>query len=141
LEHRIRLHYHVDVVLCFSYILPVVEIIFTNEFEGWWEGLSEDEQAAVTRGVERLEQSGVTLDYPHSTAITQSRFAIRELRIQHKGRPYRVFYAFDPMRDAVLLIGGDKTGNDRFYDEMVPVADRIWEEYLREMDERNKRGS
>jgi hypothetical protein len=119
----------------------VVEIIFTDEFEAWWEGLSEDEQASVTRGVERLEQSGVTLDYPHSTAITQRRFAIRELRIQHKGRPYRVFYAFDPMRDAVLLIGGDKTGNDRFYDEMVPVADRIWEEYLREMDERNKRGS
>lgn len=38
-----------------------------------------------------------------------------------------------PTRDAVLLIGGDKTGNDRFYDEMVPVADRLWEEYLREV--------
>ena len=52
-----------------------------------------------------------------------------------------MFYALDPMRDAVLLIGEDKTGNDRFYDEMVPVADRIWEEYLRELDEPNERGS
>lgn len=122
------------------YSHSVIEIIFTDEFEAWWDALSEDEQASVTRGVERLQQAGVTLDHPYSSAITQSRFAIRELRIQHKGRPFRVFYAFDPMRDAVLLIGGDKTGNDRFYDEMVPLADRIWEEYLRELSKPDEEG-
>jgi hypothetical protein len=48
------------------------------------------------------------------------------------GFPYSVFYAFDPQRQAVLLIGGDKTGHDRFYEEMIPAAERIWAEYLRE---------
>jgi hypothetical protein len=49
---------------------------------------------------------------------------MRELRIQHEGRPYRVLYAFDPRRSAILLIGGDKTRSDRWYEEFVPAADR-----------------
>ena len=55
---------------------------------------------------------------------------MRELRVQHEGRPYRVLYAFDPRRVAVLLIGGDKTGNDRWYQEFVPRADRLYDEHL-----------
>ena len=58
---------------------------------------------------------------------------MRELRIQHEGRPYRVLYAFDPRRAAILLLGGDKTGNDRWYDEHVPIADTLYDEYLREL--------
>jgi len=60
---------------------------------------------------------------------------MRELRRQCKGRPLRTFYAFDPRRTAILLIGGDKTGNDRFYDEMIPKADEIYDEYLKEIQE------
>jgi hypothetical protein len=52
--------------------------------------------------------------------------------VQHQGRPYRVLYAFDPSRQAVLLIGGDKTSRDRFYQEMIPQAEAIWREYLEE---------
>jgi hypothetical protein len=59
---------------------------------------------------------------------------MRELRPQHQGRPYRVLYAFDPRRTAILLIGGDKTGNDRWYDEYVPVADRIFTRHLDELE-------
>jgi hypothetical protein len=57
-----------------------------------------------------------------------------ELRIQHEGRPYRVLHAFDPRRSAILLLGGDKTGNDRWYEEHVPVADNLYDEYLRELE-------
>lgn len=46
--------------------------------------------------------------------------------------PLRVFYAFDPVRQAVLLIGGDKTGDDRFYERMIPLAERIWIRYIEE---------
>jgi len=60
---------------------------------------------------------------------------MRELRIQHKGRPYRILYAFDPRRTAILLIGGNKTGNDRWYDQHVPVADRLYDEHLAELEE------
>jgi hypothetical protein len=59
---------------------------------------------------------------------------MRELRIQHRGRPYRILYAFDPRRSAILLIGGDKTGNDRWYDENVPRADRLFDEHLESLE-------
>jgi hypothetical protein len=55
---------------------------------------------------------------------------MRELRVQHRGRPYRVLYAFDPRRVAILLIGGDKTGHDRWYEQFVPVADHLYDRHL-----------
>lgn len=58
---------------------------------------------------------------------------MRELRTQHDGRPYRTLYAFDPRRVAILLIGGDKTGDGRWYERMVPVADRLYDEHLEEL--------
>jgi hypothetical protein len=58
---------------------------------------------------------------------------MRELRVQHQGRPYRVLYAFDPRRMAILLIGGDKTGDNRWYNRMVPLADAIYERHLKQI--------
>ena len=58
---------------------------------------------------------------------------MRELRAQSAGRPIRVFYAFDPRRTSILLIGGDKAGHDRFYEEYVPVADDLYDEHLDEL--------
>jgi len=78
-----------------------------------------------------LENRGVTLGYPHSSAIKGTKAAIRELRATGK-QPLRIFYAFDPRRAAVLIIGGDKTGDDRFYDTMIRLAEKIWEQYLAE---------
>src|SRR6267142_4729650 len=68
--------------------------------------------------------------------------SMRELRIQHAGRPYRVLYAFDPRRAAILLIGGDKTGNDRWYETYVPVADRLYADHLKQLkkEKRTKNG-
>ena len=65
---------------------------------------------------------------------------MRELRIQHQGRPYRVLYAFDPERNAVLLIGGDKTGNEQWYETFVPLADRLYEQHLIELEESDGHG-
>ncbi len=58
---------------------------------------------------------------------------MRELRIQHKGRPYRILYAFDPVRAAVLLIGGDKTGLDRWYEKFVPIADGLYDKHVEQL--------
>lgn len=55
---------------------------------------------------------------------------MRELRIQHAGNPYRVLYAFDPKRTAILLLGGNKSGNDRWYEEYIPIADKLYYEHL-----------
>jgi hypothetical protein len=62
---------------------------------------------------------------------------MRELRVQHHGQPYRVLYIFDPRRVALLLLGGDKTGDGRWYEKNVPLADRIYDNYLAGMEEEN----
>jgi hypothetical protein len=107
------------------------EIEFTDEFETWWSGLTPEEQESVDFYVGLLEARGVALDHPYSSKVNQSKHGrMRELRVQHEGRPYRVLYAFDPRRAAILLIGGDKTGNNRWYEEYVPVADRLYDEHI-----------
>jgi len=58
---------------------------------------------------------------------------MRELRVQSGGRPIRILYAFDPRRSAILLIGGDKSGDKRFYDRLIPVADSLYDTYLKEL--------
>ena len=57
---------------------------------------------------------------------------MKELRIQHGGRPYRIFFAFDPRRVAILLLGGVKS-NGRFYRENLWRAEQIYEQLLREL--------
>jgi hypothetical protein len=107
------------------------EIEFSDEFGGWWDGLTAAEQKSVDYTVRLLQEDGPNLRMPHSSGVEMSRHShMRELRIQHEGRPYRVLYAFDPRRAAMLLIGGDKTGNNRWYAEYVPVADAIYDRHL-----------
>jgi hypothetical protein len=108
------------------------EVEVSDEFKTWYEDLSEPEQNSVERVVLMLMEAGPALGYPQSTGIKDSKFRhMRELRIQHEGRPYRVLYAFDSLRVALLLLGGDKTGDDRWYERMVPKADDLYEEHLR----------
>ena len=107
------------------------DVEYTDEFGEWWGTLDDPERASITAYVGILEERGPQLDHPFTSGIAQSRHShMRELRVQHKGRPYRVLYAFDPRRSAVLLIGGNKTGNDRWYDEYVPIADRLYDEHI-----------
>jgi hypothetical protein len=106
-------------------------IIVTTEFSKWYEDLTEPEQESIRPKVTMLEAAGTTLGFPHSTKINGSRFSeMRELRVQHSGRPYRILYAFDPIRQAILLMGGEKTGDDRWYEKAIRLADQLFEEYL-----------
>jgi hypothetical protein len=107
------------------------EVEYTDEFEEWWLGLNEAEQEDVAAYVTLLEKKGPTLPFPYSSDIRGARHThMRELRVQHKGRPYRVLYAFDPRRAAILLIGGDKTGDERWYETNVPLADELYDRHL-----------
>ena len=110
------------------------EILITDAFRDWYEGLLEAEQNSVERVVDMLAGVGPLLAYPYCSGINGSRFPhMRELRIQHQGRPYRVLYAFDPSRSAMLLVGGDKTGDDRWYDKAIPKADTLYSEHLKSL--------
>ena len=110
------------------------DLEYTDQFGAWWAGLAEDEQDDITAVVELLMEHGPNLSFPYSSGVQGSRHGhMRELRVQSGGKPIRMFYAFDPRRSAILLIGGDKTGNDRFYKRYVPVADKLYDEYLEEL--------
>src|SRR5690242_67873 len=110
------------------------EVEYTDEFGSWWSDLSDAEQDEIAGSVELLGERGPTLPFPHSSGIGSSRHGhMRELRVQIGGDPYRIFYAFDPRRSAILLIGGNKAGNDRFYEEYVPVADDLYDVHLEEL--------
>ena len=113
--------------------IPFVEweVEYTDEFERWWNDLSGAEQEGIRAKVLLLRQLGPSLRRPHSDVIASSKHSnMKELIIQHAGRPYRVLYAFDPRRCAILLIGGDKTGDDNWYEKYVPIADRLYSEHL-----------
>ena len=115
------------------------EVEYTDEFGHWWAGLSEEEQISVAASVQLLEERGPSLGFPHSSGINGSKHGhMRELRIQHLGRPFRTLYAFDPLRNAILLIGGDKTGDGRWYVVNVPLADRLYDEHLEQLRKEGK---
>ena len=114
---------------------------FTDELEHWWTELEETVQDAIDRAVHLLEARGPTLPFPHSSDVRGSKHGnMRALRVQASGQPRRIFYAFDPRRAAILLIGGSKAGDDQFYERMIPIADRIYDEHLEGLDreERDK---
>jgi len=112
------------------------EVEYTDEFEVWWNSLDEFEQRSVDAGVEALRDSGPLLGRPYADTVKGSRHAnMKELRTQHRGRALRTFFAFDPRRCAILLIGGDKTGDERFYDHMIPLADKLYDEHLVTLEE------
>lgn len=115
------------------------DVEYTDEFGAWWDTLSLQERGSVTFSVGLLEENGPLLAFPHSSNINGSRHGhMRELRIQHKGRPFRVLYAFDPRRSAILLIGGDKSGDKQWYQRFVPWADRLYDVHLHLLDAEGK---
>ena len=101
------------------------EVEYTDEFEAWWSCLTIEEQESVTASVELLENFGTNLKFPHSSGVNGSRHGhMRELRTQHQGRPFRTLYAFDP---------SDKTGDGRWYDTHIPIADQLYDEHLEQL--------
>lgn len=107
------------------------DVEHTDEFGNWFVALSDADQDAIDFTVDLLIDHGPQLRFPHSSGINDSRHShMRELRIQSEGRPLRIFYAFEPRRSAILLIGGEKAGDDRFYERMIPIADRLYDDHL-----------
>jgi hypothetical protein len=130
-------------ILLPCYIQSVAwEVEFTDEFEAWWHTLSESEQGKVDARVNLLMERGPNLGFPFSSQVRTSRFPeMRELRAQAGGDPLRMLYAFDPRRTAILLVAWDKTGDDRWYETKVPMADRLFERHLSVIGkERGKHG-
>jgi hypothetical protein len=110
------------------------DVEYTDEFLKWWNEISGREQDSVSISVDRLIEDGISLGFPHSSAIHSSRHShMRELRVRGGRSSIRVFYAFDPRRTSILLVGGFKTDGERFYQQYVPIADRLYDQYLEDL--------
>ena len=116
------------------------EVEYTSQFETWWGALSEDEQVEISAKVELLQEFGPVLPRPHADVISSSRHAnMKELRGKVEDRHLRVLYAFDPRRTALLLLGGDKTGDPNWYEKFVPIADDLFDRHLRELGKQRQK--
>jgi hypothetical protein len=111
------------------------EVEFTAEFAAWWDALDAGEQDSFNFCVRLLQEQGPNRKRPYADTLEGSNYPnMRELRIQHEGRPYRVLYAFDPRRVGLLVLGGDKTGYPRWYKEFIPRADEIYRRHLNSLE-------
>jgi hypothetical protein len=116
------------------------EVEFTNEFEAWWNSLTVAEQEEIDAKVDLLEERGPTLSRPHADVVATSRHNhMKELRAKVDERHLRVLFAFDPRRAALLLIGGDKTDNPKWYEEFVPIADDLFDRHLRSLEQERRK--
>jgi hypothetical protein len=101
------------------------------EFERWFLNLESAIRVEIAAKISLLQQVGPTLGRPHADTLKGSAYPnMKELRIQIGGEPWRVFFAFDPRRSAILLVGGNKGGDGRFYEVNLPIADERYRDHL-----------
>ncbi|EAW4071612.1 diaminopimelate decarboxylase [Salmonella enterica] len=110
----------------------------TDMFDHWFSSLNGTDRASVLAALLVLREKGPGLSRPYADTLRGSRFSnMKELRIQSRGDPIRAFFAFDPTRTGIVLYAGNKVGNEkRFYDEMLPVADREFTNWLNAIKEK-----
>jgi hypothetical protein len=114
----------------------------TDTFDAWYENLDDMGRANVLASMIVLQSQGPMLGRPHADTVNGSAYSnMKELRVQSKGQPLRAFFAFDPERKGVLLCAGNKAGNEkRFYEEMIPIADREYAAHLEALKRKNNHG-
>jgi hypothetical protein len=112
------------------------EVEVSDEFIRWYDSLNEQEGVSVEIAVDQLQEYCPTLGRPYVDTLKGSKFAnMKELRVQHFGRPLRILFAFDPRRNAYLILGGDKTGNADWYVDAIRHAESIYAQHLNEIGE------
>ena len=118
-----------------DYTRGVWEVEYTNEFGDWWDTLAMGQQEALDDRICLLADHGPALKRPVIGAIAGSRHNnMKELRASAGGGSLRVLFAFDPRRQVILLLGGDKSGQwDKWYEWAIPAADRLYHIYLQEL--------
>lgn len=113
-------------------------VITTDLFNEWLEQQDESTQEKVLAALVVLQQQGPSLGRPLVDTVYDSKFTnMKELRVQHRGKPLRAFFAFDPLRQAIVLCIADKGGKKRFYKEMLAIADEQYELHLASLGEQS----
>ncbi len=123
-------------IVPFWHGVEVWEVSGTDEFADWYAALDPIDQARIDERVELLAADGPALRRPVVGEITTSAYKnMKELRATSGRAHLRVLFIFDPRREAILLLGGNKAEDSKWnewYVTAVPVADALYGEYLRE---------
>jgi hypothetical protein len=111
------------------------EVNTTDFFVEWYSSLTEPEQDEIIAIVELLAEHGPELDRPYADRIKGSSIHnMKELRPRGIAKHFRVLFVFDPRREAILLTGGDKSGQwATWYVTAIPLAEQLYAEYLDEL--------
>ena len=113
-------------------------VIQTDELATWFEKLDDGAKEDIFAAVRILSEIGPTLNRPHVDTPKGARIKnLKELRVQSKGRPFRIIFAFDYKRNAILLMGGNKEGDKRFYETIIPKAEELFERHVKEIENGN----
>jgi hypothetical protein len=108
------------------------EMDATDVYDAWFDNQSHDVQDAILAHLKALAVEGPNLGRPYCDTLKGTKSGkLKELRVQVGGDPYRVLFAFDSERCAILLVGGNKRGKKRWYDIHIPQAENLltkWEE-------------
>lgn len=117
------------------------QIKFDIDFESWFDQQSLEFRKEALAVFGLLKSRGATLGRPKVDTVKGSQFKnMKELRIQFKGRPYRLLFAFDPERNAMILVGGDKGGDKRWYEKNIPIADKRYQKHLESLEGEKRNG-
>ncbi|MDR3613056.1 MAG: type II toxin-antitoxin system RelE/ParE family toxin [Candidatus Obscuribacterales bacterium] len=107
------------------------ELVLINDFATWLDEQDEERRIKVLGHLDLLEERGPLLGRPYVDTLKGSKIAnLKELRVQHKSEPIRILFAFDPKQQAVIILGGSKQGDKRWYDTNIPLAETLFSEYL-----------
>jgi hypothetical protein len=115
-------------------------VLFAEEFAEWLDTLDAGLRKKIVGHVALLEQFGPNLGRPRVDTVRGSTYSnMKELRVQYQSEPWRILFAFDPRRNAILLVGGSKQGDKRWYEVHIPIADERFRRHLESL-EREERG-
>lgn len=103
----------------------------TPSFDAWWRTLDAGTKEAVAGRVALISAFGPSLGRPYVDTLKGTELHnLKELRLSHRGRESRVLFAFAPERTALLLVGGDKSGQRRWYDQAIRQAEAALRDHI-----------
>jgi len=110
-------------------------VLLDADFAIWLREQAPGVQDAVAMYAQMLARFGPTLGRPQVDTLKGATLThLKELRVQHQGVPWRVLFAFDPKRQAILLVGGCKRGNKRWYAEAIALAEQRYRRHLEALE-------
>src|SRR5262245_54366702 len=112
------------------------DVQLDEDFAAWLAGLEADQRNEIIAHANLLRERGPQLGRPYVDTVEGSAFPnMKELRVQFRGGPWRILFAFDPDRAAILLVGGNKRGDKRWYKKHIPIADERFRRHLERLEQ------